>query len=210
MAGSKRPIITVPNPLLRQKSKPVDLKNPKVLAFIRQMADTLLLKSDPPGVGLSAVQVGKLWRILLLNLPPGYDNDAAPRDSAKYELTTYINPVITAQSKDLTLGPNPKKPLLEGCLSIPNLWGPILRPTWIDVSYETIDIENVVLRTSYVVPQAHKVRLSGFAARVFLHEFDHFEAVLFTDHSLSQNQPLYFDTGDSFETIENPAAILIW
>jgi peptide deformylase len=202
---SKLPIITVPNPLLRQKSKPVDLKNPKVLAFIRQMADTLLLKSDPPGVGLSAVQVGKLWRILLLNLPPGYDNDAAPRDSAKYELTTYINPVITAQSKDLTLGPNPKKPLLEGCLSIPNLWGPILRPTWIDISYETIHISSPSAK-----PETRSTRLSGFAARVFLHEFDHFEGLLFTDHSLAQNQPLYFDTGDAFEEIQNLKQILTW
>jgi peptide deformylase len=202
---NKLPIITVPNPLLRQKSKPVDLSKPEVIQFIKDMATTLTKKSDPPGVGLSAVQVGKLWRILLLYLPKQYQGEDSPRDSATYELSIYVNPIITAQAKTLTLGPNPKKPLLEGCLSIPNLYGPVLRPTWYDVSYSTLDP-----KTFQPNPTPIHTRLSGFAARVFIHEFDHFEGVLFTDHTLSQNQPLYFDTGDSFETIENPAAILTW
>src|SRR3989344_3041884 len=118
-------IITVPNPILRQKSKPVAKIDHKVADFIDDLSATLIHTDNPKGVGLSAPQVGKLWRIFITLLDG--------------KLTTFINPEIIAASKQLTLNCNRKRPFLEGCLSIPKTYGPVWRHTWVKLKWQMMD-----------------------------------------------------------------------
>jgi len=159
-------IITTPNPLLHQKSKPITQIDKKTLKFIKSLETTLLKTSNPPGVGLSAIQVGKKLRVFSTHLPD-------------QPLQTYINPQIISKSKQITLGGPKDKPFLEGCLSIPNIYGPVKRHQWIKLNW--LDTNN----------QSHTQQFSDFEARVIQHEQDHLDGILFTDHSLKNNLPLY-------------------
>lgn len=191
-------IISVPNPILRQPSKPFRLDQPKHRRFLAELGDTLLYKENPPGVGLSAVQVGNPLAVFLTYLPKDYADDEAPKHQTNPILTAFINPKITAHARTTTLGPNPKKPILEGCLSIPNLYGPVPRYPWVEVSYTNLDGKSL------------NHRFSGFFARVIQHEYDHLKGVLFTDHTLKHQLPLFIDTGDTFEPVPNPQALIKW
>lgn len=186
------PIITTPNPLLRTSSKRVQKLDKKLIQFISNLGETLVKKDNPPGVGLSAIQVGKPIRVFATNLPPGFYKPEPPTDSQKLTLEFFINPTITKASPTKTLGPDPKRPLLEGCLSIPNIYGPVYRHDWIDLEYETIDIP-LIGNPSSVIPKKRKARFEGFTARVIQHEQDHLNGVLFTDYSLKSNLPVFED-----------------
>jgi len=175
-------ISTVPNPILRQVSQPVKAVNKKLNSFIKDLEKTLINSADPPGVGLSAIQVGKPIRIFSTYLV---------KSKKIREIKTYINPKIVKTSKKLTLGPDEKsrsasggKPILEGCLSVPRIWGSVLRHQWIKFEFETFDP-----KTNQLVKQTKKY--SSFPARAIQHELDHLDGILFTDHSMKQNQPLY-------------------
>jgi len=86
------PILQVPNPILRQKSKPVAHIDSKVTGFIKQLESTLVNQNNPKGVGLSAIQVGQPWRIFLTYLP-------SPQNRT---IQVFINPEIVSVSKKLT------------------------------------------------------------------------------------------------------------
>ncbi len=166
-------ILTIPNPILRQPSLAVKLVDKKVLSFIKDLSATLERQDHPKGIGLSAVQTGKLWRIFLTYLPE--------KAGGKPAVRAYINPEITTASKKLTLGPNPKKPILEGCLSVPKIYGPVYRHTWLKLKW--LDPTGQTLMAKF----------SAFPARVIQHELDHLNGILFTDHSVKDNLPLYED-----------------
>jgi peptide deformylase len=200
-------IITVPNPTLRQISKRVQSLDKKTTQFIIDLGEKLVKKSDPPGVGLSAVQVGNLERLLITYLKPNDPNPHPPKDAKGAILTAYINPVITAHSETVTLGPDPKHPILEGCLSIPNVYGPVWRWDWIDVEFITNSPDG---DPKGLLGGVCQVRLEGFSARVFQHEFDHLDGILFTDHILKEKQPLYFDNDHDLIPVANPAALIQW
>jgi peptide deformylase len=214
------PILTVPNPALRQVSREVKTLDNKLTQILTDLNETLVKKSDPPGVGLSAIQTGIPLRILLLYLPPDPNLLEAPKNEKNFKLTVMINPIITAHSKSVTLGPNSKKPILEGCLSVPNLYAPVFRWDWIDISYETIDNS---LPTVNRPPstEKHQERFSGFPARVIQHEYDHLDGILFSDHvighspmpgfkPLGPSQKLFFDDGDQLVAIPNPHKLITW
>ena len=189
------PIITVPNPTLRQKSASVDAVTPRVANFIKNLEETLQKKTDPPGVGLSAIQVAEPLRIFTLYLPKNYRKEESPKASTDFVLTTFINPEIIDKSDQYTLGPNPQKPIMEGCLSIPDIYGPVLRHQWIELKYYTLS------PAPYTLVE-HTIHLFGFAARVAEHEQDHLDGILFTDRSLAQNQPLFEDQDGEFVQIK--------
>ncbi|KKU44064.1 MAG: Peptide deformylase [Microgenomates group bacterium GW2011_GWA1_46_7] len=179
-------ILTVPHQVLRRKSAPIEQITPEIRAHIHNLMDTIQYAHDPEGVGLSFPQIG-------LNLR-GFVTFLDKR------LKVYLNPVILDASKETTLGGTPDHPTLEGCLSIPWLYGPVPRPKKIKI--QAIDERGVEITKT----------LSSFPARLFLHEYDHLEGVLFTDYTLKHNLPLYFldRDQDKFVPIQDPSSVIKW
>lgn len=160
------------------------------------MSLALLETRDPKGVGLAAPQVGASLRIFQMK----------PTD--KSPITTFINPIIEKLEgeKEIPKFSNTqkieaKKPqkfkgkLLEGCLSLPNIWGNVLRTKIITVSWQD------------ELGKLHKKNFTGFPAVIIQHEMDHLNGVLFTKRVLEQKGTLYKshknEKGeDEFEEIE--------
>lgn len=180
------PILSVPDAVLRKKSIKIDKITPEIQAQIEQLIDTIVNAKEPEGVGLSFPQIGYNIRGFVTYL--------------EKKVKIYLNPVILDQSEELTLGGTPERPTLEGCLSIPWLYGPVHRPKKIKI--QAIDEHGVEFTKS----------LSSFPARLAMHEYDHLEGVLFTDYTLRNNLPLYLLNHDSskFVQIEDPSSVIKW
>jgi peptide deformylase len=202
-------IINVPDPILREKSKDVKSIDKQTTDFVTQLIDTLVNKTDPPGVGLSAIQVGNPLRIFVTYLPKDKSLPASKWNKDNLVPEVYINPKITKTSKKLTLGGSSKnRPSLEGCLSIPHLYGPVERHEWIELEYQTYNLKESESKTQN--SKLKTQRFSSFSSRVIQHEYDHLEGVLFTDHNQSQNLPLYFEAGGELQEVKNPTQIIKW
>lgn len=178
-------IITVPHPTLRQTADPIEKLDKKVLNFLSQLGDTLIKKDNPKGVGLAGPQVDQLWRAFAIYLP-----ESGNRDDEDPVLRLVINPRITKKSERLTFGPNPEEPILEGCLSIPGIYGPVPRHEWVELEFEELSSTTLT---------AKKERFTAFAARVVQHEYDHLDGVLFTDYAVEHDLPLYQEKGKKME-----------
>ncbi|MEM6665379.1 MAG: peptide deformylase [Pseudomonadota bacterium] len=113
---AKRDILTIPDQVLRQASKPVDVVDDDVRALVKDMFETMY---DAPGVGLAAIQIGVPLRIVT--------TDAVRGDDLRNPIA-FINPEITWQSDTLKL-------YEEGCLSIPDYFEDVERPECCKVSY---------------------------------------------------------------------------
>lgn len=159
--------ITVPNPILRKKSKPVRKIDQKISKFIKELKKALIKAQEPPGVGLSAVQIGKLVRIF------------AARKDLQFKPKVFINPEITWKSKELTDGVPKRENKLEGCLSVPNYYGLVRRAKKIKLRWQN---EN---------GQRQTAKFSDFLATVIQHEMDHINGILFVDRVLEQGNKLY-------------------
>jgi len=165
-------VITVPNPVLRQKSQPVEKIDKKALSIIRDLQDTLKIQKNPRGVGLSAPQIGISKRIFVLEI--------------EKKCLTVINPEIISLSKKTIADALPQeKKFLEGCLSVPGLWGFVNRPYQIKVSFMDKTGAKVVKD------------FSGKEACYFLHEYDHLDGILFIDRILKQKGKIYQIEKDS-------------
>ncbi len=185
-------IISAPNPVLSQASKSyVFQKNDKFLpAFLKEMEKTLLEANDPKGVGLAAPQIGKNLAIFI----------AKPTEKSK--ISVFINPEILSieqnpNSPKLPNLPKSKKGVkkLEGCLSLPTIWGEVLRSPSIVLEYQTINGKKVT-RT-----------FTGFMATIVQHEVDHLHGILFPRRVLEQKGKLYKSSKnkkneDEFDEIE--------
>jgi peptide deformylase len=149
-------ILTVDNPeqlrILRSKSRKVPQVTPKLVAFAQQMLETM---RESNGVGLAAPQVGVLLRFFVAELPED-EETGEPAD-------TYIvfNPEIIKGSGE-QIG-------YEGCLSIPGYVGEVARQDRVTV--KGLDEQGRPVR----------FKLDGYLARVFQHEIDHLDGILFTD-----------------------------
>lgn len=172
----RRQLTLVPSSILRAKSTTVEVDT-KVLQLLGDLGDTLFAQDAPKGVGLSAPQIGKNWRLFATMLPKNPGDEPT-----KHDIHLFINPIITNTSAQLTMNEDDDGPLLEGCLSIPNTYGPVPRAEWVEVSYQTLEKGEVVTKEQ---------RFHDFEARVVQHEFDHLEGVLFTDYVLKYDLPLY-------------------
>lgn len=179
-------IVTAPNEVLKTVSKPVEYIDKKVRKIIKEMETSLSEGKDFAGIGLSAVQIGKPLRILTTFLPPSGNPDD---ETQKPQIQTFINPEITEFSKDQTIGPDKKKPILEGCLSVPGIWGPINRRKWIKVKWQT------------PAGEWKQEKFKNFPARVIQHEMDHLNGILFIDRSLKDKMPLYELNKEKLEEI---------
>jgi peptide deformylase len=159
-------IVTVPNPVLREKSKEVAFDK-KTSELVETLKNTLVDDQGKlVGAGLSAVQIGIPKRVFVV-----YSNNSK-------RILTFINPQITWYSKRLTDG-LPGKHKYEGCLSLPNKWSIIKRSKDIKVSYLAENGQ----------PQTRK--FSGVVATIIQHEYDHLDGVLFIDRALQQGSKIY-------------------
>lgn len=159
-------IITIPNPILRQKSNLVAIDQ-NTISLVEKLKSNLKLTSEVKGVGLSAVQIGIPKRVFLAY------------SKASGDFITFINPQITWYSPDLTECIPESKNKYEGCLSCPNLWSIIKRSYSIKVRYQTIS------------GRKQERVYSGFTATVIQHEYDHLEGILFIDRALQQGSQIY-------------------
>ena len=168
-------IITVPNKILTTPAKPVGKIDKKIKQIIQQMKDDLINKKNPTGVCLAATQIGISLRLFITK-----PTQTSPVD-------VFINPQITWSSTDLAEieRPSDTKPTLrkdrklEGCLSIPDVWGYLKRPSKVKLKYT--DIKG----------QPQEKEFSGFIATIIQHETDHINGILFTQRVLEQEQKFY-------------------
>lgn len=163
-----RTIVTVPDEVLRRKAHAVTKFDDKLQTLIDDMVETM---REAPGVGLAAPQVGVSERVIVVEY---YENEEqaekAEQDEAAEEppkrLYAVINPEITRKSIET-------EPGVEGCLSIPGLHGEVDRASAITVKGFNRHGQPVNLK------------LKGWTARIFQHEIDHLNGVLFTDLATS-------------------------
>jgi peptide deformylase len=146
------PIIKLPDPILREKSLPVETIDADVRAFLNSMLETMYAA---PGIGLAAVQVGVLRRMLVMDIVRGEDEPRTPM--------MLINPEIVSAGGEPRLHE-------EGCLSIPQMYAEVERPGLVRVRY--VDIEG----------NQREEDFRDLLATVVQHEIDHLNGVLFIDY----------------------------
>lgn len=156
-------VVIAPDNRLRVRTKPVKKINNGLLQIIKEMVKLTKTFKDPEGVGLASTQIGRDEQYFIAKL-----------DDKHFKV--FFNPKILSHGKKTKL-------FFEGCLSIPDYYGEIRRPTNIKVSY--IDEEGKEVKES----------LSGLLAWIFQHEMDHLNGKLFTDHVLEQKSRLFKATG---------------
>ncbi|NCN50970.1 MAG: peptide deformylase [Candidatus Pacebacteria bacterium CG_4_9_14_3_um_filter_40_12] len=166
-------IVTIPHESLRAEAELVTAVDKKILNFIQELEKTLKNKQNPQGVGLAAPQVDKNWAIFTTLLE---------NDQGALIQRVFINPQLSDASDDLILGPNDDETQLEGCLSMPGLYGPVFRHEWAKFRFHAIEGTELVEKEEV---------FTDFAARVMQHEIDHLHGILFTDRALEDNLPVY-------------------
>lgn len=182
-------IITVPHPTLRQSAQPIISVDKKLRQLLQDLGETLIRKDNPRGVGLAAPQVNESWRLFATLLPPsGRRGDGQP------QLRLFLNPRIVDTSPQLTFGENPDEPILEGCLSIPEIYGPVPRYQWVELSYDQVEGDQLV---------THQQRFTEYAARVIQHEYDHLDGRLFIDYAVEYDLPLYRENGKKMDEMSS-------
>ena len=144
------------HPVLRKVAEPVSEIDDSIQALIDDLFAT---SAEANGAGIAAPQIYVSLRVFILSIKPSSRYPDAP----DMEPTAVINPEILRVSKETEED-------WEGCLSVPGIRGKVPRPREICVSYITREGGRV------------ESELSGFAARVFLHEFDHLEGLTWLDH----------------------------
>jgi len=140
---------------LRQKARKVTDFGPELQTIIDDMIETM---REAPGVGLAAPQVDIPLRVIVIEYGEDEEKEIPPK------LYTVVNPEITRFAPETELG-------TEGCLSIPGYVGDVNRPLGITV------------RGQNRHGQAIKIKAEGWLARIFQHELDHLEGVLFIDRA---------------------------
>jgi peptide deformylase len=165
-------IVKVPNAVLTKPSQPITRFDTKLLQLIEEMKRTLKATKNPKGVGLAAPQIGEGYRIFITR---PHDRD---------QIRVFINPEIK-ESKGATDGVPERDNKLEGCLSIPNIWGKVARA------------KSIVLTYQDEKGDTHTETFNGFIATIIQHETDHINGTLFTHRVLEQKGTFYQSTKDS-------------
>ncbi len=154
-------IITPKNPILRKKARRVhDFGSPKLQRLIDDMVETML---DAPGVGLAAPQVAISQRLIVVRLPDDEDSREEYGEDAGV-LHVVINPEIVKASREMAEG-------VEACLSIPGYFGKVDRH--ISIKIKGYDRHGTPIQ----------IKAKDWLARVFQHEIDHLDGVLFIDQA---------------------------
>ena len=150
--------------VLKQISRPVEAVDDALRALMDDMLETMY---DAPGIGLAAVQIGELKRVIVMDLgdrevegdSTGTEEDEAARRNPRF----FVNPEIVWSSDELFS-------YEEGCLSVPDYFDAVERPARVRIQYLGYDGKPV------------EEEASGLYAVCIQHEMDHLEGVLFIDH----------------------------
>ena len=154
-----RKIVTLPDPVLKRKAHTVNQFDKNLHALLNDMVETM---RDAPGVGLAAPQIGLSERIIVIEYyerPEDEEVEDAPK-----KVWAVINPEIVKTSEEMLMG-------VEGCLSIPGLIGEVER-------HAAVQVKGL---NRHGKPM--KVKAKGWLARIFQHEIDHLNGVLFTERA---------------------------
>ena len=147
----KRKILIEPDPILRKKCEPLEKVDADTRKLMHDMLETMY---DAPGIGLAAVQIGILKRLIVIDIS---------KDEKKRDPLFLINPVILKSSKKTST-------YEEGCLSIPGQFAEIERPAECLLKY--IDLSG----------KEKELKAEGLLSTCIQHEVDHLNGILFIDY----------------------------
>ncbi len=151
-----RPIVEVPDPRLREISKPVEGVDDELRTLVADMFETMY---EAPGIGLAAIQVGVPKRVLVIDLQEPAEEGGEPVKDPR----VFINPeILTTSDQDV--------PYTEGCLSVPDQYAEVDRPDAIRARW--LDLDGKV----------QEQEIEGLLATCLQHEMDHLNGILFIDH----------------------------
>ena len=148
---SVKKILTEPNKLLRQVSEPVEKVGEEERKLMDDMIETMYAA---PGIGLAAIQIGVPKRIIVMDIS---------KNEGEKKPMFFVNPVIKNKNSE-------KATYEEGCLSVPDQFAEIERPSSCEVEY--LDYEG----------KKHLLKAVGLLATCIQHEMDHLEGILFIDY----------------------------
>ena len=148
---TKKKIIIEPDPILRKKSEGVEQVDNNLKKLMDEMLETMYAA---PGIGLAAVQIGVLKRLIVIDLS---------KEDQKKNPLFLVNPEITFQSKNLST-------YEEGCLSLPGYFAEIERPAECHLKYLDYD------------GNQKNLKAEGLLATCIQHEIDHLNGILFIDY----------------------------
>lgn len=151
-------IVTLPDEGLRKKARPVTKFDDDLQTLIDNMIETMRAAN---GVGLAAPQIGQSLQLAVIETLPKEDENGEDIPDSR-ELFVIANPRIVWESREVIDG-------IEGCLSIPGYVGEVERPYSVRVRAQDRRGKNI------------KLRLKGWTARIFQHEIDHLNGVLYID-----------------------------
>jgi peptide deformylase len=154
-----RKIVTLPEAVLRRKAHTVAKVDKNVQALIDDMIETM---REAPGVGLAAPQVGLPERIIVVEYYEREEDEE--KEDAPKRVWAVLNPEIIKSSEETLMG-------VEGCLSIPGLVGEVER-------HAAVHVKGLNRHGKPI-----KIKAQGWLARIFQHEIDHLNGVLFTDRA---------------------------
>lgn len=156
-------ILKVPDPRLKNPSEPVQAFDDELLGFIADLEETR--QAGPGAVGIAAPQVGRLQRLVILDV----SNTRKPVPNHGHMVL--VNPEIT-HWEGYEMG-------REGCLSVPDYTGNVIRATHIE------------LKAQDPTGEPLQYQMKGFEARALQHELDHLEGMLFIDRVVSRRTDLF-------------------
>ena len=150
-----REIITTPHPTLRKKARKVTDFDKDFQDLVSDMIDTM---REAPGVGLAAPQVAISQRLIVVEFGDEEDEDKPAK------LYVVANPEIISASEEMEMG-------IEGCLSVPELVGEVERHT------------AIIVKGQNRFGKPTRIKANGWLARIFQHEMDHLDGVLYPDRA---------------------------
>ena len=154
-----RKIVTLPDPVLKRKAHAVNKFDKNLHTLLDDMVETM---REAPGVGLAAPQIGLSDRIVVIEYFEREEDEDV--EDAPKKIWAVINPEIVKVSEETLIG-------VEGCLSIPGLIGEVERHAEVQVK----------AMNRHGKPM--KIKAKGWLARIFQHEIDHLNGVLFTERA---------------------------
>lgn len=160
-------IVQAPDTVLSSKAGKVEKIDKAIQDILKDMEYALLHASDPEGVGIAAPQIGKSLQIFLIK---------PEKDSP---ISTFINPAVQLMGEPMSRKSKNGGAMLEGCLSLKDIWGMVLRYPKVHVEY----MDETGKKYTKI--------FTGWPARIIQHEYDHLQGILFPLRVLEQQGKLY-------------------
>jgi peptide deformylase len=155
------PIVYLPDPVLRRKARKITEVDGELEQLIENMIETM---RDAPGVGLAAPQIGVSSRVIVVEYGDEEDEEKPKK------LYALVNPEIVSASEEMVTN-------MEGCLSVPGLLGEVERHA------------EVVIKGLNRKGKPMKIKALGWLARIFQHEIDHLDGIVYPDRAIRVWKP---------------------